>query len=201
MSKRLSLTVLLWLPAMTVMAQEASEGHGGGAGWMAPIWHVPMIAWQIVNFLLVVGLFVYLLRRPAPQFFESRAREIQSLLEKALKEKEEALARLKEVEDKMARLGDEVASIEQASKESAEADKRRVLEEAEAARVRIREEARAEMERRVLEAKRELRAFAADMAVKMARELLVQNLTDEDERRLQVEFLGLLEEESREQHR
>lgn len=185
-----------------LMAQEGHEAAGGHAeGWMAPIWHVPMLVWQIINLLLVVGLFIYLLRRPAPKFFADRAGEIQSLLEAATQEKEEALARLREVEGKMAHLEDEVKAIEESSAKAAEADKQRVLGEAEAMRERIRKEAREEIERRLLEARRELRVYAADMAVALAREALAKGITDQDESRLRSDFLGKLEEGAHERNR
>ena len=162
---------------------------------MAAIWGVPAIYWQIANLLLVVVLFVFLLKRPAPQFFQGRAKEIQDLLEKALKDKEDALARLAEVEGKMAKLGDEVAAIEQAAKEGAEADRLRIQAEAESSRDRAKREALEEMERRVSEAKRDLRVFAADLAVKLSREIAQARITEEDEKNLQVRFLDMMEKD------
>jgi F-type H+-transporting ATPase subunit b len=192
-AKILSLLLTL-LPSVVLLAGEGAEGHGEEGGWMAPIWGVPTIAWQIVNVLLVVVLFVYLLRRPAPEFFAGRAREIQELLERALRDKEEALLRLKEVDEKMARLSEEVAAIEKAAREAAEADRAKVAEEAEAAKVRIREEAVQEMERQLVQARRELKAYAADLAIQAAREILAKNLSAEDEARIQDRFLTLMEE-------
>ena len=192
-TKILSLLLTLW-PTVVLFAGEGAEGHGEEGGWTAPIWGVPTIVWQIVNVLLVVVLFVYLLRRPAPEFFASRAKEIQELLERALRDKEEALARLKEVDEKMARLSEEVEAIEKAAREAAEADRAKVAEEAEAAKVRIREEAVQEMERQLTQSRRELKAYAADLAIRAAREILAKNLSAEDEARIQERFLSLMEE-------
>ena len=165
---------------------------------MTEVWHVPSIYWQIANLAVVVALFVFLLKRPAPKFFQGRAKEILGLFEKAFKDKEEALARLKEVEDKMAKLGDEVAAIDQSAKEAAEADRQKVQAEAENSRERIRTEAAQEMERRVKEARRDLRVYAADLAVKMARELASARITEEDEKGLQARFLKLMDKDEHE---
>ena len=211
MRRLLVILILVFVPLIPILAQEShaetpahqqaahgEEGHGEG-GWTAKLWGVPTIAWQIVNVLLVVVLFVFLLRRPAPQFFAGRAQEIQGLIEKALKEKEEALGRLRDVEEKMAHLGDEVSAIEQSAKEAAEADQQRVQAEADASRERIRKESAEEMERRVTEARRDLRVFAADLAVKMAKELVAAQITEDDEKALQGRFMKMLEEGRREQ--
>jgi F-type H+-transporting ATPase subunit b len=187
---------LVALPALAEGATEAAEQTAEHApSWVDPIWGVPMIAWQIVNIVLVIVLFVYLLRRPAPKFFADRAKEIQDLLLKAVRDKEEATARLKEVEEKMAHLKDEVEEIEKAALQQAELDKQRVQAEAEQARERIRQDAKDEIERRLVEARRELRRYAADSAVAAAREALAKGITGEDEARLRDRFLADLEEE------
>ncbi len=193
MKNRIGLAIMLLWPSLSALAEGAQEGHGEAAGWGAPIWGVPTIAWQIINTLLVVVLFVFLLRRPAPKFFAGRAKEIQDLLEKALKEKEEATRSLREIEAKMARLDEEVAAIERSAREAAEADKVRLYQEAEAAKARIQQEAGLEMERQLVQAKRDLRAYAADLAVRAAREILSRSLTPEDEARIQERFLNLME--------
>ena len=202
MRRRVAAAFALLLPGAAMLAQEAQKAAEGAVehapGWVDPIWGVPMIIWQIINLLLVVGLFVYLLRRPAPQFFQGRAKEIQDLLEKAVREKEEATQRLKEVEAKMERLQDEVSAIETAAKQQAEVDQQRVQAEAEQARARIQQETRDEIERRLTEARRDLRTYAADSAVAAARDILAKAVTDADEDRLRGRFLSEMEEEAHE---
>lgn len=155
MKARVLTASLLMSGAVSLFAQEAAEGGGHAEGWMAPIWGVPVIAWQVVNLLLVVALFIYLLRKPAPKFFGDRSKDIQTQLDQANRDKEEALARLKEVEQRMATLQSEVTGIEEASLKAAEADKLQVQAEAEAMRDRIRKETMDEIERRMVEARRE----------------------------------------------
>jgi F0F1-type ATP synthase membrane subunit b/b' len=184
------------VPALAEGAAEAAEQTAEHApSWVDPIWGVPMIAWQVVNIVLVIALFIYLLRRPAPKFFADRAKEIQDLLLKAVRDKEEATARLQEVEAKMAHLKDEVEEIEKAALQQAEVDKQRVQAEAEQARERIRQEAKDEIDRRLVEARRDLRKYAADTAVAAARGALAKGITAEDESRLRDRFLTELEEE------
>jgi F-type H+-transporting ATPase subunit b len=196
---RLFAAMTFMLFAVTILAEEGESGHA--EGWMSPIWHVPMIAWQIINILLVVFLFIYLLRRPAPQFFAGRAKDIQDLLEKATREKEEAVARLKEVEAKMAHLQDEISEIEESSVKAAEADKERVLAEAETLRERIKKEAQSEIERRLVEARRDLKIYAADLAVGMAKEALAKGISAADESALRERFMHGLEEGAHERGR
>jgi len=182
----------LLLPSALLLASEG-EGHGAsehGNGWLAPIWGVPTIVWQTVNLLLVIGLFYFLLRKAGPKFFGDRVKSIQDQLGAAVREKEEAQARLREVEGKMASLADEVAAIEREAAETAEREKARIRQEAEVARERIRREAVDEVARQVDEARRTLRAEAAELAESAAREIVSRELNTEDERRLTERFFA-----------
>jgi F-type H+-transporting ATPase subunit b len=168
---------------------------GGGEGWFAPLWGLPTIVWQLFNFAVVVALFVVLLRGKLPAFFSGRADSIRKELEKAVREKETALARLREVESKMSRLQDEVDAIQRESTAAAEAERVRLLAEAEASRDRLRAEAKDEMERQVSSARNELRAYAASLVERLAREGILRDLTGRDEEFLMEDFLRKMESE------
>lgn len=187
---------ILLAVAATMSPLLAAASEGGEEGWFAPLWHVPTILWQILNFGLVVALFVFLLKGKAPAFFDARAREIKEALQKAVREKEQAISRLKEIESKMGRLQEEVASIEAEALASAQVEKERIALEAEAARERIRREAVEEVERRLQSARGELRAYAAALVEESARELLQREVGEGDEDRLMEEFLDKLEREA-----
>jgi F-type H+-transporting ATPase subunit b len=186
------IALALMIAALPLLASEE------GGGWMAPLWGLPTIAWQIFNLGLVIVLFYFLLRKSLPAFFATRGDSIRKELEKAVREKEAALARLREIEMKMANLNDEVAKIEKDAAAAAEVEKGRILKEAEAARERIREEAREELERRVAGARRELRNYAASLVEQFAREEILKGLGPADEDLLIEEFLHKMEGEGHE---
>jgi F-type H+-transporting ATPase subunit b len=165
---------------------------------MAPLWGLPTIVWQIINFALVVALFVYLLRGKLPAFFSGRAEGIRRELERAVREKDAALARLREVELKMSNLRAEVEAIEKDAAAAAESDRARILAEAEVSRERIRSEAVAEMQHRLAAAKRDLRSYAAQLVERLAREEVVKVLDGRDEEWLMEDFLRKLEAEDHE---
>ena len=190
MRRRVWISLLMAFSTVALFAAEG-EGHEAaqGNGWLAPIWGVPVIAWQIINLLLVIALFVYLLRKPAPKFFKDRSLQIEEQLNKALREKEEALARLREVEAKMATLSDEIAAIEKEAQQTAVQEKERIKQEADQMRARIRKETEEEASRQMEEARRSLRAYAAELAERTAREIIAKNITPSDEAKLREKFL------------
>jgi len=168
---------------------------GGEGGWFAPLWGLPTIVWQLLNFVLVVALFAFLLKSKLPAFFSGRAETIRKELEKAVRDKETALARLREVESKMSHLQDEVDAIQKESAAAAEAEKVRLLAEAEASRDRMRTEAKDEMARQGAAARKDLRAYAASLVERLAREEILRDLTGPDEEFLMEDFLRKLESE------
>src|SRR5215470_3402655 len=79
--------------------------------------------WKFVNLAVFVGGLVYLLTRKMKlgEAFKTRRETIKQELAKAQQERDAAVAKLKEVEERLARLDGEVSTIrEQAKHEAAE---------------------------------------------------------------------------------
>lgn len=191
MNRRLCVILLLLLPVFLLASEAAGEeGEAGQHGWLSPIWGVPAVIWQFINLGIVVGLFYYLLRWRLPNVLRKRNVDIENALEKARKEKRESLARLKELEDKMARLEDEVLKIEAEAREAAEREKARLTESARESAEWLRKEADEDFSKREREAERRLRALAVEEAVRIAGEQVRGSISSEDEERLFRYFAG-----------
>src|SRR5689334_287657 len=71
------------------------------------------------NFVVLFGGLAYLLRKPAGEFFQGRKNEITSGLKRAEDAHASAQARMTEIEERLARLGSEIAALRtEAEKES-----------------------------------------------------------------------------------
>lgn len=156
---------------------------GGGEG-AATFLGLPYPLWQGLNLVLFVGLLVWLLRKPIGQFFETRRREVADALRRAEEERDRAQALAKEVGERLTRIEAEIEAIRVHAREQAEAEEREIAVRAaeEAERVAVR--SRAELDARVRAARNELTAYAADLAVDLARELVAKNVTPADQERL-----------------
>lgn len=195
MKKRLGTALFLLLPVLLLASEgAAAEGGAGHHGWLSPIWGVPAVAWQFVNLGLVAGLFYYLLRWRLPNVIRKRNVDIENALEKARKEKKESLAVLKELEEKMARLEEEVLKIETEAREAADREKARLTESARESAAWLRKEADEEFSRREREAERKLRTLAVEEALRMAREQVRGSIGEKDEERLFNSFAGEVRE-------
>ena len=149
--------------------------------------------WKFINLSIFVVVMVYLLRRPLSDAFRSRREGIRRDLLKAQEERDQALAKLAEVESRLARLDSEVATIQEQSKAEAEAERQRIARDTEAEILKLQELAQREIESAGKVARQELRRFAAQQSVKLAEEIIRRDMRLEDDARLirlNVEELG-----------
>jgi len=163
-------------------------------GEAAPWWNIPSFeVWRWVNLIIFVGLFIYILRRPVSEAMRSRREGIRRDLMRAQEERNAALAKLEEVETRLARLDAEVASIHEQSQKEAAEERERIRRSTEEETQKLREQARREIESAGKAARQELREFAAGQSVRLAEEMIRRDIKPEDDARLvnlRVEELG-----------
>jgi F-type H+-transporting ATPase subunit b len=165
-------------------------GGEGGTPW----WNKPGLeVWKFVNLFLFVLLLVYILRRPLSEAFRARREGIRRDLMRAQEERNAALAKLEEVEARLARLDDEVTSLRTQSAKEAADERERIRRATEAEIEKLREQSRREIEGAGKAARQELRQFAAEQSVRLAEEIIRQDIRPEDDTRLinlEIEELG-----------
>lgn len=122
----------------------------------------------LLNFAVVAFLILYFLRKKLPGFFQARNESIRARIEEARKTSEEARRRLQEVEGRLSRLDVEIAAMRQEADENGRAEEKRLMEEAENERRRIVATAEQEIAAAANNARRELKAYAAELAVDLA---------------------------------
>ena len=146
-----------------------------------------------MNFAILVGALVYLLRSPLAGYLVNRGSQIRSDLVNAAEMKQAAAAQIAEIDRKMKALPGELEALRVQGVQEIAAEEKRIQAAAAAERDRLLEQARREIELQVKVAERELVSHAADLAVGVATERIKQTITDEDRQRLvdrYVEQLG-----------
>jgi F-type H+-transporting ATPase subunit b len=133
-----------------------------------------------INFGIVLFAVIYGLRKKLPAIFKSRTESIQKHMEEARRTSEEARRRLSEVEARLSRLDVEIEAMRHQAEENARAEDRRVVAESEEERRRIVETAEQEIAMAAGAARRELQAYAAELAVNLA-EKKIQVGPDKDQ--------------------
>jgi F-type H+-transporting ATPase subunit b len=172
-------------PALLLLAEAAEQ---------VPWYKDPR--WRIANLLVFVIILVYILLKKVRigQVFDNRAASIVSELEQAKREKQEAQAKLAEVEARLGRLDQEVEQIRQDARREAEREAARISEAASADAEKIRQTAQREIEGAMKAARTELRAFVAEQSVEMAENIIRRDIRPDDNSRMLNKYIDELRE-------
>jgi F-type H+-transporting ATPase subunit b len=139
---------------------------------------------RLVNFGILAGSLVYLLRSPLAGYLTNRDAQIRGDLVSAAEMKRAAAAQIDEIDRKMKALPGELEALQRQGVEEIAAEEARIQAAAAAERDRLLEQARREITLQIKVAERELVSHAADLAVGVATERIKKNITDEDQQRL-----------------
>ena len=154
------------------------EGH-------APWWDYPGLEfWKFVNLFLFAGGMIYLLKRPLSNALQVRRKTNKEQLVIAQRERDEAQAKLAEVNERLSRLDAEVAAIKENSKVEAESERARIVRETQEDIGKVREQAQREIAGAAKVAKHSLRRYAAEQSVQLAEELIRRDIRSDDDARL-----------------
>lgn len=123
---------------------------------------------MFLNFAVVFFALWIPLRKRLPGFFKSRSESIQKRVEEARKTSEEARRRLSEVEGRLSRLDADIAEMRREADEGARSEERRLRAELETESQRILAAAEQEIAMAAGNARRELKSYAAGLAVDLA---------------------------------
>jgi F-type H+-transporting ATPase subunit b len=140
--------------------------------------------WKFINLAIFVIALYLILRRWMTAAFADRRDTIRRDLERAKRERDQALAKLKELEERLSRLDSEVAAIGEQSKREAAEERERIAKNTETEVAKLSEQAQREIESAGKAAKHGLRRFAAEKSVALAEEMIKRDLRPDDDARL-----------------
>ena len=147
---------------------------------------------RLVNFAVLAGTLVYLLRLPVRQYLEDRRTQVRGDLVNAAAMKESAAAQIEEIDRKMKALPGELEALRAQGAQEVAGEEARIRALAAVERDRLLEQARREIDLQVKVAERELVSHAADLAVGVAAERIKKNITDDDQKRLVDRYVDQL---------
>lgn len=132
-----------------------------------------------INFLILAAALWWITKKFLPHGFAPRTAEIQKGIAEARKASAEANARLSEIEAKLAKLDGEVAQIQAAAETDFSAEEQRIKEAAEKDAAAVIASAEQEIAAASRAAQRDLQAYAAGLAVRVAeKKIQVDERTD-----------------------
>lgn len=133
-----------------------------------------------LNFLIIAAAIVWLSKKNLPGLFRNRTASIQKAMEEARKASQDANRRLAEIEARLARLDGEIGEMRGVADNEAVAEEARIKAAAAEDARKVVEMAEQEIAAAAKAARRELTAYAADLAVTLAKkQIQVDPTTDQ----------------------
>lgn len=175
------------LAASLGLASGGEAAHGGGHG-ITPE-KITDFIWRTVNFLVFAGILIYLVAKPAKEFFAKRASDISESFEDLEAQKAEAEAALKAAQNRLAEMAAEREQLIQQFIAEGEMEKGKIIEKAEMVAARIKEMAALSISQETKKAALELKKEVAEQATQMAEELIKKKITPTDQSKLVEEYL------------
>jgi F-type H+-transporting ATPase subunit b len=184
-----ALTILISLAlAAPALAQEAEHAAGGGESNIFA-GDLGNMIWTLVIFLLVVFVLGKFAWGPILNTLQARETFIREALETAKRDRDEAEARLRQYEERLAQARAEASAIVEEGRRDAVAVKQRIEEEAKHEADRMIERARREIQIATETATKDLYLVAARLSTEMAGRILGREITPQDHERLIAESL------------
>jgi F-type H+-transporting ATPase subunit b len=130
----------------------------------------------IINFAIITLAIVYFSRLHLPAMFRNRTDSIRKAMDEAKVASDDAKKRLAGIEARLSRLDSEIAAMRVQAEKDGAAEEARIRAAAEDDKKKIVESAGQEIEVAARAARRNLAAYAADLAVNMARQRIEVDL-------------------------
>ena len=166
--------MLAFISNLSFLLFAASSGQKSdfSAFWETYMNYPGFEVWKFVNLFIFVGLLTYILKRPLSAAFKAKREEIRAELIKAEEAKKAAVAKLTEIEAKLAGVDAERAALLREAKAEIETEKERLIAQAEAESQKLKDQAAGEASRIGQVAKLQLRRFAVEESIRRAEEKL-----------------------------
>lgn len=166
-----------------ILAKTTEQSEHTAEKWGRKLGLGPDVSFLIsllLNFAGVFAFFFFLLKSKLPQAFRERTAAIQKGIKDAEAASADASHRLSDIESRLKKLDSEVAEIRAAAERDVAAEEQRIKQGAEEDKQKVIAAAQTEIAAIARNARRELKGYAASLAVDLAaREIQVDDKADQ----------------------
>ena len=148
----------------------------------------------VLNFLVLVGLIIWVIRKKGNPILAARRAEVEKELAEAQRLRAEAEQRHRGTATRLEKLDQEMLQIRGDMIKAGEAERDRIVAQAEEKAARLRKDTAFLIEQQIKQLRKELTQQAASAAIIAAQELLQERTTDADRDQLAEAYLNRLDE-------
>lgn len=169
-------------------AAEGEHGGGHGEGSLSPA-KLKDLFWRVLNFIALMIILVKFGAKPIASALGGRQATVKNELEDLETRRDEAEKQYRDFESKLATVEKDIDSIVEKAVAQAEVEKAKIIEKAEQAVDDMKRQAEQSIQNEIVEARRDLKNYVADQATVIAEELIVKNLTPDDQVKIIENYL------------
>lgn len=167
----------------------AEEGSHGASGGSLSATKLKDLFWRVINFIALMIILVKFGAKPIGSALAGRQRDIKDEISDLEARKGEAERSYREFEAKLSTVEKDIDRIVEKAVAQAEIEKVKIIEKAEQAAEDIQRQAKLAVQNEIMEARRTLKNDVADQAAVMAEELIIKNLTSDDQVKIIEDYL------------
>lgn len=175
--------VLLVFPAILLTTDAFAASSSEASTWTN--W---LLLWRVINTVALLAVLVYFLKKPLVNFFSERKVQIQTDLEEAREQRDQAERMIADYKQKLAGMEQELEKMRSELTKAADAESTRVVANAERMSASMVEAAKVAAEQEVRKAKIELKNEAVALAIELAESLVREKINEDDRKRLVEEY-------------
>lgn len=181
-------------PAAAEHAVAAADAHGADTGGHAvsnslSAAKLKDLGWRIVNFIALMIILVKFGAKPIGSGLSSRRTKIKDEIETLERQKVEAEQSYNDFQTKLSTVESEIDKVVDRAVAQAEVEKTKIIAKAEQAAEEIMRSAEMAVQNEVTEARRVLKDDATEQAAVIAEQLIVKNLTADDQVKIIENYL------------
>jgi F-type H+-transporting ATPase subunit b len=147
------------------------------------------LGWRIVNFIALMIILVKFAAKPIGSSLSARRNKIKDEIDDLETKREGAEQSYSDFKSKLAGVESEIDKVVERAIAQAEVEKTKILEKAEQAAADIMRSAEQAVQNEVTEARKYLKNEVAEQAAVIAEQLIVKNLTDDDQVKIIENYL------------
>jgi len=147
----------------------------------------------LIDFVVLLSVFVYFLRKPIANFVTERRESLVSEIEEAKKLRAEAEAKLADYDARLGNLQSEIDGIMDDARKAGEAERQRILVEATKAAERIRTDAKHRLDQEQRKLSHDLRVKVVEMALDIAETSVKQKIDQKAQDTFVSEYIDELD--------
>ncbi len=148
------------------------------------------LGYHLFNFLLLVGVVGWFVRRPLADTFRDRALKIRTEITDSARKRDEAHQRHQELVARLSKIEAEIGGMRTEAEADARREEAQLVERARREAERVREQAERNVRDETTRARTALRREAVELAVQLAEQTLRQSVGTSDHQALARDFLA-----------